>query len=137
MKPKIFTAETKAAVKEIDDLFMKVIRFISYQEGEDLTLAECLKFLNERKHKLPAHVFYVLYCLLDQYTMKFLSKGNYTDSDVLLGRAAVCKEVCNYAMIAKSRVLEEFVDFVPENMVFGEMYALVYKRYLEEVLKAW
>lgn len=137
MKPKIFTAETKATVQEIDEMFIKIARFISYQEGEDLTLAECLAFLNECKDKIPVHVFFVLYCLLNQYTIGFLPTGDYTDTGLLLGHTAVCEEVRNYAVLAKTRVLEEFGDFLPENMVFEEMYAIVYKRYLEEVLKAW
>ena len=133
----IYNEDVKAAVAEIDEVFMNATNYVSCQKGKDTTLSECLAMLNKHKKLLPLHVFRILQHVLVEFAGEELPEGESTSVEDKLTHTAIFREVKEYKRIAEERVRADYPDFFPENMVFEEVYALVYDRYLVDVLSAW
>lgn len=137
LKELYYSDAVKTAVAEIDEMFLNTTNFVSCQKGIDTTLSECLSVLEKHKEVLPLHVFRVLKHVLVTFAGEELPEGESVCLEEILTHIAIFREVHEYRRIAEERVREDYVDFFPKNMVFEEIYALVYERYLADVLKAW
>lgn len=132
---KEFSSNTKKTVAKIDVMFQNVIDFVSYQCGEDITLSDCLKILEEEKNEIPPHIYGVLKHMLIKYASMYLIT---TDENINDDKTSLCiyREVDKYSKIAKEKVKETF-GHSAGNMVIEELYALIYERYLKDVLIEW
>ena len=130
-------AKVKAAVAEIDEMFFNATNFVSCQKGKEMTLSECLEVLNKHKKQLPLHVFRVLQCVLVKVAGKELPEGESICLEDTMVHAGVFREVEEYRHYAEALVCATYPDYFPENMVFEEVYAFVYDRYLADVLRVW
>lgn len=137
LKEVYYDDAVKAAVAEIDEMFLNATNFVSCQKGVETTLSECLSVLEKHKEVLPLHVFRVLKHVLVTFAGKELPEGEGVCLDEILSHVAIFREVREYRNVAEERISEDYVDFFPYNMFFEEIYALVYERYLADVLKAW
>ena len=137
IKKVIYNEAVKAAVAEIDEMFLKVTNYVSYPKGEYITLSQCLPVLEKHKNVLPLHVFRILQYLLVEFGREGLPIDNSESLEDKLIHIAIFREVKEYKRIAEARIQADYPDFFPENMVFEEVYALVYDRYLVDVLRAW
>lgn len=130
-----YNAKVKAAVAEIDEIFFNVTKFVSCQKGKEMTLSECLEVLNKHKKQLPLHVFRILKCVLVEFAGKELPEGEGTCLEDTMIHAGVFREVEEYRHYAEALICSKGCFL--ENMVFEEVYAFVYDRYLADVLRAW
>ena len=127
--------ETKNAVVTIDKMFMNLVNIISYQDGDETSLPECMGILETCKPNLPVHVYSVLRHLLLKYTREYIDgNANAYRADFLIHNI-VYQEFEQYEVIASYRVRAKYEGVVADNMVFEEIYEQIYERYFAEILK--
>ena len=126
------------AAVAVNTIFEKIIANIAYQGGEELTCSEAVKNLERYKSHIPAHLYALLYTMLVKYAYDFLDEEDADKKDFeTIKNPYIYAELGEYRKRAEEKVYAEFGALFPENMVFQEIYAIVYEKYLKDVLAVW